>query len=103
MRDARGRTALHVAAERQPSAVIRVLIEAGADVNDRTRNGETPLHYAAAFNDADSIAALLDAGADPQAATQFLETPLALIRHRRHLKDRSAYRRLLASARRTDL
>ncbi|MCA1846189.1 MAG: ankyrin repeat domain-containing protein [Actinobacteria bacterium] len=48
------------------AAVVRVLVEAGADVNARFTgpHNETPLHWAASSDDVDVLEALLDAGAD---------------------------------------
>ena len=44
---------------------IRILIEAGTDVNARDMNGKTPLMYAACYcSDSGIITLLLDAGAD---------------------------------------
>lgn len=49
--------------------VVRLLLDAGADVHRRGYNHWTPLHTAALTGDADLIEALLDAGADPEATT----------------------------------
>jgi uncharacterized protein len=69
-----GRTLLHVATDwpgHFPNIVasVRVIIEAGADVNAHADGdeGETPLHWAASSDDVDVIDALLDAGADIEA------------------------------------
>lgn len=73
-----GGTPLHWAARYQSEegaeAVIRCLIEAGADVNAKdTTNGATPLHWAALNIDqfAGTVAAkaLIAAGADVNACT----------------------------------
>ena len=50
-------------------AMIRALIEAGADVNARFigSHAETPLHWAASNDDVAALDALLDAGADIEA------------------------------------
>lgn len=65
--DSRGQTqmtALHRAADRGRSAVVRVLLQAGADPAKRTaRGGHTPLHLAAAKGHMDVCQSLLDAGA----------------------------------------
>ncbi len=67
----RSATALHVATD-WPGyfpggpAVVRLLIEKGADPNARTGGGtfaETPLHWAASSDDSDVAEALLDGGA----------------------------------------
>jgi uncharacterized protein len=44
-----GRTALHAAAEEGDLQAARILVEAGADVNARTRDGATPLQLAAGY------------------------------------------------------
>jgi len=49
---AAGCTALHAAAEEGDVEAVRILIDAGADVNARMRHGKTPLHLAAAFGEA---------------------------------------------------
>jgi uncharacterized protein len=79
-----GRTPLHVATD-WPGyfpggpAVVRMLIQAGADPNARTVGGpapETPLHWAASSDDADVAGALIDGGADIEAAGGSIGTPL---------------------------
>ena len=68
--------------------VVRVLIEAGSEVNIRAVNGEfgaywfnlrycgeTPLHYAMAYGSQGMIEALLQAGADLIVTTDHGETP----------------------------
>ncbi|CAN0417973.1 unnamed protein product, partial [Ectocarpus sp. 13 AM-2016] len=45
--------------------MLRVLLNAGADVNSRSPAGSTPLHWACRFNNADIVECLLLAGADP--------------------------------------
>lgn len=60
-----GQTALHIAVARDDIEVVRVLINAGANVEAETLSGLTPLHVAAGSGSARSTKALLDAGADP--------------------------------------
>ena len=65
-----GMTALHWAAERGHSDVAARLVEAGADVQARTRVGaHAPLHLAARRGSEEIVRTLLDAGADPNART----------------------------------
>src|SRR3954451_11162209 len=66
-----GRTLLHVATDwpgHRPNvgAIVRVLVEAGADVDAAGpgRHPETPLHWAASSDDLEALDALLDCGAD---------------------------------------
>jgi hypothetical protein len=59
-------------------AVVRILIEAGADPDALTSPGkpETPLHYAASSDDADVAEALIDGGADLEIPGGSIGTPL---------------------------
>ena len=68
------RTPLHVAADwpgyfPNGPAVVRLLIDAGADPSARCADGpsETPLHWAASSDDVDVATALIDGGADVEA------------------------------------
>ena len=77
-----GTTPLHYAAfYTDDPAIIRVLLDAGADVNPQGNNG-TPLHAAVAYNTNLAIVpaitrVLLDAGADVNAQDLLGFTPLA--------------------------
>jgi uncharacterized protein len=69
-----GRTLLHVATDwpghfPNGAAVVRALVEAGADVNAPFvgPHAETPLHWAASSDDIDVLDALVEAGADVEA------------------------------------
>jgi ankyrin repeat protein len=59
-------------------AVLAVLLEAGADPEQRGLNDGTALHHAVARRDLDAIRLLLAHGADPRARTRIddLSTPL---------------------------
>jgi hypothetical protein len=75
------RTALHVTADwpgyfPYGPAVVRMLIEAGADPNERSPGDETPLHWAASSDDVDVAEALIDGGADIEAAGGSIGTPI---------------------------
>ncbi|MCU1401172.1 MAG: ankyrin repeat family protein [Acidimicrobiales bacterium] len=68
------RTALHAATDwpghfPHVADVIRLLVEAGADVDGRFAgpHRETPLHWAASSDDVEALDALLDLGADIEA------------------------------------
>ncbi len=60
--DAGGSTPLHHAAAFATPAIMKVLLEAGADIEAKNRFGQRPLHWA--FADAARTALLLDRGAD---------------------------------------
>lgn len=62
--DARGRTALHMAAEAGHEGVAELLLQASADVNVRDRAGLTPLHVAAIQGGEGMVRLLLDFNAD---------------------------------------
>src|SRR5262245_30908102 len=78
-RDKDGSTPLHCAAWHGHVDVAKILLDAGADVNDHNQNdhwGTTPLH-AAAHGDQKAVAALLiEHGADIHAKNPSGRTPL---------------------------
>lgn len=67
---------LHVAAAVGNPAVVRLLIEHGADVAATTRDAETPLHVAAIYGFAPLVRLLLENGADISAKASEDLTPL---------------------------
>ena len=67
-----------------PIEMVDLLIESGADVNDRQAGGFTPLHAAAQNGDVTTVERLLAAGADTTARTDKGETPRALAEARGH-------------------
>jgi ankyrin repeat protein len=81
---AKGRTALHAVADwpgyfPNGPRIARMLIDAGANVNDRgtdDEDGETPLHWAASSDDVDVAAVLIDGGADIEIPDGSIGTPL---------------------------
>ncbi len=50
--------------------ILRLLLDAGADINERGINGWTPLHLAALRDDTASMRILLEAGADRTITTE---------------------------------
>ena len=85
IRDRRGFTALHYAAQDDEIEVARLLLAAGATVNPQLAEGQTPLHLAAAWESVEVARLLLDAGADPWQRTDRGETPLDLAEHKDRL------------------
>lgn len=77
--DALGWTALHEASNYGYADIVNVLLDHGADINNRGGpccEGITPLHDAAACGHLDVIDCLLDRGANPLVRTNNGETPL---------------------------
>ena len=61
-------------------AMIKVLLDRGADVNGRNVNGAAPLHYAAAYYQNPAVPRiLLDRGADVNAREKTGRTPLLMV------------------------
>jgi ankyrin repeat protein len=66
---AQNQTALMWAAAQHHAPVVRVLVEAKADLRARTKRGFTPLHFAAREGDVENARLLLDAGVDANIRT----------------------------------
>jgi ankyrin repeat protein len=77
-RNSRGRTPLHIAAEKSDVGIARLLIEYGADVNARDEEGRTPLHIAAENGYINVVRLLVEKGADINARDNEGFTPLHL-------------------------
>lgn len=70
--DAEESTPLHLAARHSKDpAVIKALLNAGADLNARNKSNATPLHFAAMNECPAIITALLNAGANPNADNRY--------------------------------
>jgi hypothetical protein len=63
---------------------VRVLLDAGADVNATAAGGYSPLHQAAAAGKSDVVRLLLAQGANRQAACDKGRLPLDYARERNH-------------------
>ncbi|MCH5285698.1 MAG: SprT-like domain-containing protein [Akkermansiaceae bacterium] len=71
-----GVSALHLAAEQENPAFLRLLLDAGADMHCLSKQGATLLHTAAGRGRAENIRLLLAAGADVNARDKHNRTPL---------------------------
>jgi ankyrin repeat protein len=73
-----GDTPLHVMARRADMEAIKLLVEAGANVNAVGEMGETPLHVAVQKGHAQIVEVLLNAGALTTIRSEFDKTPAEL-------------------------
>ena len=55
-----GETALHIYAKWNDGEAIRILVEAGADIDKRGEDDNTPLHYAAMVGSLSAVQTLID-------------------------------------------
>jgi ankyrin repeat protein len=77
-------TPLHSAAAAPSRAIVRMLLEAGADANARQGGGFTALQAAAQNGDPEMTRDLLEHGADPSAATDDGRTALSIAEEQGH-------------------
>lgn len=75
---ARGNTALMGVAFKGHGEIVRLLVEAGSDVNQRNHAGQTALMNAAMFGHGAIVEMLLAAGADPGAIDMAGNSPASL-------------------------
>jgi len=82
-KDFMGNTPLHYAVERPINyqddiEMAKLLIEAGASLDETNALGKTPLHYAVSMGHMTHVRRLLNAGADVNAIDNDLNTPIGL-------------------------
>jgi ankyrin repeat protein len=70
------RTPLHLAIYSNFSEIVRMLIDAGANLNVQDKHGDTPLHVAIMKNNPIIVQMLIDAGADLNMQDIWNRTPL---------------------------
>jgi len=94
-KDKKGKTALHVAAEKGDIPVMKLLLDSslpikkGANINAKDNEGETALCVAAEKGDIPVMELLMDSGADIEIGDNLGETPIF------HVKKQSGALRLL--------
>ncbi|KAA8577061.1 hypothetical protein EYC84_007071 [Monilinia fructicola] len=76
MEEGNGKTPLSLAAKWGNIKVIKLLLEAGADIEGGEEDGQIPLLLAASFGRVDVVKLLLDCGADIKAKCPRGRTPL---------------------------
>lgn len=74
-----GNSPLHLAVEGKKPKTIELLINLGANIEEKNYNGETPLHLAVKNLDYDSVKDLLKRGANANALDNNNNTPLTLL------------------------
>ena len=74
-KDGNNRTALSWAAEAGNKAIVKQLLEKGADPEAKDLNGQTPLFYA--VGNIEVVKLLLEKGANPESKDRYGRTPLS--------------------------
>jgi ankyrin repeat protein len=78
MKTKEGLSPINIAAWRGDKGMIELLIEQGAEIDDRTKWGEVPLHHAVTFGHSEICDVLLKNGADPFAEDRLKRTPFMI-------------------------
>ena len=94
------RTALHLAIYSHFSEIVRMLIDAGADLNVQDKHGDTPLHVAIMTNYPIIVQMLIDAGADLNMQAKNGRTALHLAAD---LREKEIVRMLINAGARKDI
>ncbi len=68
------------------TAIVKLLLEHGAEVNVRDKKGLTPLHYAAMEGNLETVKLLLKQGANPNTISQRGESPTHLATLQQHFE-----------------
>ncbi len=75
MKTREGLSCINIAAWRGDDKMVQLLLQQGAEIDDKTKWGETPLHHAVTFGHAKVCAILLKAGADAHSEDRLKRTP----------------------------
>uniref|UniRef100_K3XBW9 Uncharacterized protein n=1 Tax=Globisporangium ultimum (strain ATCC 200006 / CBS 805.95 / DAOM BR144) TaxID=431595 RepID=K3XBW9_GLOUD len=73
-----GRTALSYVAEAGNAEVVQLLLDRGADINEKDKYGRSPLSHAAQAGKAEIVQLLLDRGADITEKDNYGRSPLRI-------------------------
>ncbi len=75
---------LFAAAMAENTAAAQLILDAGADINQKNFEGDTPLSFAAYKGNVEMVKLFLDAGADPTPVNQFGDTALSRAQKQKH-------------------